>query len=120
VRRLALPLLCAVLALASCRPADGISRELGAACQSHADCDERCLPSPRWPAGFCSRDCMTTSQCAAGAACVRTVDGEVCLFSCFDDADCAFLDDAAGLGWGCRQLQGPAGATQVCAPPGVG
>jgi hypothetical protein len=108
--------LAVVLALWGCKKSDGISRELGASCDSHADCADTCLPEPRWPGGFCSLDCVETSSCPVGSDCVTTGDGKVCLFLCFDDRDCAFLEAAGELRaeWSCRDVDG----ARVCAPAG--
>lgn len=105
-----------LLLFAGCQVADGISREIGAACVTADDCEDRCLASPRWPQGFCSRDCHTTPSCPVGSACVPTVDGEVCLFLCFDDPDCGFLESEEGAtAWACRV----SGEVKVCAPEGA-
>jgi hypothetical protein len=105
-----------VIVLAGCKEADGISRDLGAACSSQLDCTDRCLPSPRWPNGFCSLACDTADDCPVGADCAPTAEGRVCLFRCFDDRDCDFLEAGAGAsGWACRTL----GGVDVCAPPSV-
>jgi hypothetical protein len=112
-------LLSFAVAGAGCTRDGGISRELGAACGTDLDCDHRCLQDPRWPGGFCSLDCATTSACPVGADCFDTRDGEVCLFLCFDDRDCDFLDGPGRDGWKCRALGGTAGDRLACAPPEV-
>ncbi|HEU0033313.1 MAG TPA: hypothetical protein VFQ53_21930 [Kofleriaceae bacterium] len=56
------------------------------------------LPSNEYPDGFCTLDCDTSSDCPSNSECIDR-DGGVCLFSCFDDATCAFL----GLGWRCQE-----------------
>src|SRR6185503_16375029 len=66
-----LPLLLLV-AVAGCKKTDGISRDLGAACQANSDCTDRCLPEPRWPDGFCSLDCRSTDDCPVGSDCLST------------------------------------------------
>ena len=95
----------------ACKPDEGITRDLGAPCVDDGDCTTRCLPGPRWPQGFCSLGCAGPSDCPAGASCADTVDGDVCLFACFDDGDCGFLEDGIDDDWACRQL--------VCAPTAV-
>jgi hypothetical protein len=101
------------LTLAACKKSDGISRDLGASCESHSDCNDRCLPEPRWPGGFCSIDCTVTDDCPVGSDCVTTGDGDVCLFLCFDDRDCDFLESASSEDvWACRNLDG----LEVCSP----
>jgi hypothetical protein len=101
-----------VLLGGACKKTDGISRDLGAACDSHADCTDRCLPEPRWPGGFCSLDCADTDDCPVGSDCVNTSDGDICLFLCFDDRDCDFLESEVNDGWGCRTVED----LDVCAP----
>jgi hypothetical protein len=95
----------ALALLASCTRADTASRDLGAPCGTDLDCGRRCLPAPSWPGGFCTRPCAADRDCPVGSACA---DG-VCLFSCFDDQDCGFLQPA----YGCRDR----GGKLVCAPP---
>lgn len=114
-------LVLAVLALLApgCKVSDGISRELGAACRNGKDCEDMCLPAPRWPQGFCSRTCTAASGCPVGAECVGTEDGDVCLFACFDDRDCVFLEQGGTTAWKCRDLSSPAGVKKACAPEDV-
>ena len=116
MRSLSVLLLCA--ATLGCKKQDGISRELGAACRDQTDCDGRCLPDPRWPGGFCSLSCSATDDCPVGSDCAHTGDGDVCLFLCFDDRDCNFLEEEAGMEWSCQTLTGPGAQTLVCAPRG--
>jgi hypothetical protein len=109
--------LCAVAAsLTACTASEHVSRGLGASCASNADCDLRCLPDPGWPGGFCTRDCERTTDCPVGAECVDTPEGTVCLFLCFDDDDCKFLDAPARMDWKCRGFPGEEGERSVCAP----
>jgi hypothetical protein len=76
-----------------------VSRDLGARCERHADCHERCLldfDTDRYPDGFCSTSCDSDRDCADGAVCAA-LEGGVCLFACDDPGNCAFL----GEGWSC-------------------
>ncbi len=84
--------------LSGCGSDAGVSRELGARCERHSDCGERCLSDGdgRYPDGLCSQSCDSERDCPADAVCADT-DGGVCLFSCQEAADCAFL----GPAWGC-------------------
>lgn len=90
---------------------DEISRTLGAACDSHADCDDRCLPpTDDYPGGFCSVDCASERDCPSNATCVDK-EGGVCLFECSGAEDCAFL----GAGWSCKLVDAlPDGTRLVC------
>jgi hypothetical protein len=108
-------LLTVLMITPACRDDDGLSRELGASCDDHADCASRCLSPAIWPLGFCTSDCTASASCPGAAACVDTLDdGDVCLFTCEAAADCAFL----GTGWDCVSIPSLAGgAAQVCAPP---
>ena len=101
--------------LGGCKRDDQVSRDLGASCDGDGDCSARCLPKPRWPGGFCTRDCNQDSDCPAGASCLGSSDGQVCLYLCLDDRDCSFLVSTVSVGWSCR----PAGAKLVCAPAAV-
>lgn len=98
-------------ALVACQSSD-VSRELGARCDTSAECDDRCLgPSADWPGGFCSFRCETDSDCPSDAACLEE-EGGVCAFTCTMDVNCAFL----GTGYGCkeRDARGGAGKRFVC------
>ena len=87
-----------------CRRNEDLTRDFGGPCSTDLDCTMHCLPRPTWPDGFCTRPCTVDVNCPVTSACALSV----CLFSCFDDRDCAFLGD----GWGCRSLA----AKLVCAP----
>ncbi len=103
--------------LGACKRDTTISRDLGAACRSTADCTTRCLPDPTWPNGFCSLDCMKDTDCPTGSVCIDTSDGDVCLFSCMDDAECDFLNGSTPNAWKCLQRESSAGLNDlVCAP----
>jgi len=76
-----------------------VSGDLGARCERHADCHERCLldlDTDRYPDGFCSTSCDSDRDCADGAVCAG-LEGGVCLFACDEPGSCAFL----GAGWDC-------------------
>jgi hypothetical protein len=88
-----------LLGAAGCSPGSDVSRTLGARCDSAAECEDRCLPSPGFPGGFCSTSCERNTDCPSGASCTIAESG-ACLFDCADDADCAFL----GEGWRCFEL----------------
>lgn len=92
---------------------DGVSRAVGARCDTERDCDERCLaPSTAYPDGFCSLSCESSDACPSDATCAD-VEGGVCLFSCVFPEDCAFL----GPGWTCREQDlrvDPSRKVKVC------
>lgn len=84
---------------AGCDSDSMVSRDFGARCERHADCDERCLldlDTNRYPDGFCSTSCDSDRDCADGAVCAE-LEGGVCLFACDDPGSCSFL----GVGWDC-------------------
>ena len=86
-------------AFAACQDSD-VSRAVGARCERSSDCDDRCLgPSGDWPAGFCTIDCDSDSDCPSDAACVREDDSGVCAFTCLADPGCSFL----GAGYACKE-----------------
>ncbi|HSK02386.1 MAG TPA: hypothetical protein VK932_14135 [Kofleriaceae bacterium] len=95
------PVLVLAAALVGCSVDAGVSRTLGARCDSADECDDRCLrtPAATFPGGFCSVSCEASGECQGGATCIDVVGG-VCLFDCVDDLGCAFL----GEGWGCFEL----------------
>ena len=108
-----------VLLSAACTSSDALTRDLGARCTFDPDCAELCLPAPRWPGGFCTRGCAGRDDCPAGAECITPGGGEasVCLFACFDDGDCRFLEvGGVEMDWACRSGRGPSGAAEVCSP----
>lgn len=76
-----------------------VSRVLGARCDKSAECDGRCLlASDGFPGGFCTTVCDTSSDCPTSDSQCVDRSGGACLFTCTDDASCAFL----GAGWVCR------------------
>src|SRR5262245_24231234 len=90
--------------LVACTTSDPRTRGLGAPCRDQADCERRCLPAPRWPDGFCSLDCRSQADCPVGAGCAMAgADGQVCLFLCFDDRDCGFLENDVMKRWTCGE-----------------
>jgi len=77
----------------------GVSREIGARCDSANDCDDRCLPpSNDYPGGLCTLDCQSSNECPDDARCVDKESG-VCLFTCNFTVDCEFL----GAQWECKE-----------------
>jgi hypothetical protein len=99
---------------------DRVDATLGARCTQAGDCSDRCLPAGAdFPGGMCSRDCMSDDECPSEAVCATVATG-VCLYSCRDDADCAFLGSVAGLSWKCRtDSTGPGPGKLVCLGPGA-
>lgn len=93
-------LLAGLLAIgASCGDEGPVSRLIGARCDAHSECDERCLgPNSEYPGGFCSLSCNTNADCPADALCVDE-DGGICLFECRLDEHCTFL----GPAWNCME-----------------
>jgi hypothetical protein len=85
-----------------------VSRELGARCDDSSECDDRCLlPEDGWPGGLCTQSCDDDTDCPDEAACVD--DDDVCLYTCDEAADCAFL----GTGWTCATRPGRPGPDGV-------
>ena len=100
-----------IVALAGCQSSD-VSRELGARCETHDDCDMRCLgPGTDWPDGFCTIACETDLDCPGNAVCVEE-EGGVCAFTCVTTPGCTFL----GPGYVCveRDARGGVGTRMVC------
>lgn len=118
---LALALAAPALVLCTgCTRDDQISRAIGAECDDHTDCEDRCLPpGDDFPGGFCTRSCASDDQCPSDAVCVALDDlGAACLFSCRDDRDCGFLRSSAGVDWACREKATTAMTTTlVCFGP---
>ena len=76
--------------LAACESSD-VSREVGARCDTNADCDQKCeVPSSDWPDGFCTELCDSDANCPDGTVCIDE-DGGICAFTCAADPDCTFL-----------------------------
>lgn len=88
-----------------CGGEPAVSRDLGARCERHADCRERCLRDSDtggpYPDGFCTTSCDRDRDCPHGAVCAA-LEGGVCLFACDAPESCAFL----GSGWSCMQSDG--------------
>jgi hypothetical protein len=95
---------------AACQHSD-VSREVGARCDTQAECDERCLTGAGYPGGFCTVACSIRGECPSGTTCAD-LEGGVCLFECGSDADCTFL----GGGWRCNtaDLRGGGIKVMVC------
>lgn len=102
-----------ILALLAACSDSPVSRELGARCDSSAECDDRCLTEAEgYPGGLCSVVCESTADCPGDASCTER-EGGSCLYDCAADADCAFL----GAGWRCQEVDrrgAPAGKVKVC------
>jgi len=92
--------------LAACKQDVDPSKSFGGRCTLPSDCDRTCLEPPVYPGGFCTRPCVKDDDCPLGAQCLPPDAGAVCLFSCFDDKDCTFLDSDIASGWGCRERAG--------------
>jgi hypothetical protein len=91
-------LIAAVVACVGCG-SSGVSREVGARCESANDCDDRCLPpSNDYPGGICTLDCQSSNECPDDTHCVDKESG-VCLFTCNFTEDCSFL----GADWTCAE-----------------
>ena len=102
--------LIAVSSLGACTGSSDVSRQLGARCETHDDCDDMCLAAPAYPDGFCSVNCNTSRTCPARSACVD-IDQGICLFTCTEQTDCDFL----GAGWQCSMTAAlPEGEIGVC------
>ena len=111
VKRPALVL--ALLAWCACGLSAEVSRELGARCDDHDECDERCLRAARYPGGLCSLSCDDDGDCPSSSSCADVIDG-VCLFDCERGPDCQFL----GTGWTCQEEAAlPTGMVKVCIGP---
>ncbi|MFB6374566.1 MAG: hypothetical protein ABEN55_15920, partial [Bradymonadaceae bacterium] len=62
---------------------------VGGACAEGGDCasDSRCLQEDEFPAGTCTVECETQSDCPGGTRCVAEHGGS-CLLTCRNDEDC--------------------------------
>lgn len=102
-----------VLVLFAACGGGGVSREIGARCDTARDCDDRCLPpSDDFPDGLCTLDCQSSDECPDDTRCVDKESG-VCLFTCNFTADCGFL----GPQWECKEQnerQDPNQKVKVC------
>lgn len=105
--------LAAVFGLSACTLGSDVSRQLGARCEVHDDCDDVCLPDPEFPDGFCSVDCNGPAVCPPRSVCGDIGQG-ACLFRCIEQLDCEFL----GPGWQCAMIETlPTGEERVCRGP---
>jgi len=94
--------------IAACQSSD-VSREVGARCDSNADCDQKCeTPGTAWPGGFCTELCDSDANCPENTRCIDE-DGGVCEFTCAADPDCVVL----GTGYTCKQLDSHGGGAKV-------
>lgn len=88
-----------VLAAACGGDDDGVSRLIGARCDTPSDCDDRCLtPQNDFPDGLCTLDCQSSNDCPSSSTCADK-EGGICLFECNFAADCSFL----GAAWICAE-----------------
>jgi len=99
-------------ALAACQSSN-VSRDLGARCDTRAECNELCAGGSAYPGGFCTVFCATRSDCPSGATCADR-EGGICLFECASNTDCAFL----GGGWECKAVDLHGGGIKVMACSG--
>jgi hypothetical protein len=89
-----------IVLTAACGSDPGVSREIGARCDTATECDDRCLvPSADFPDGFCTLDCQSSDECPSATSCADRESG-ICLFDCNFTSDCLFL----GPTWECKEL----------------
>ncbi len=80
----------ALILLAACQSSD-VSRDVGARCDTNADCNSKCeVPSADWPDGFCTVLCDSNANCPENTVCIEE-DGGICAYTCAADPDCTFL-----------------------------
>ena len=97
-----------ILAISACQSSD-VSRQVGARCDTNADCDVKCLPpGGDFPGGFCTVLCDTDANCPDGTRCIDE-QGGVCAFSCAADPSCTFLGD----GYTCKMVDSHGGGAKV-------
>ncbi|MEO6776502.1 MAG: hypothetical protein ABI467_26390 [Kofleriaceae bacterium] len=96
--------------VAACQSSD-VSRQVGARCDTNADCDVKCLaPDGAWPGGFCTVLCDSDANCPADTRCIED-QGGICAFTCAGDPGCTFLGD----GYTCQQVDSHGGGVKVSA-----
>jgi hypothetical protein len=100
------------VALAACQSSN-VSRDLGARCDTQADCNEFCASGSAYPGGFCTEFCAARGECPSGATCADRESG-ICLYECTKNTDCTFL----GAGWGCKAIDLRGGGIKVMACSG--
>lgn len=104
---------CVLGGAVSCTSGSDVSRQLGARCEVHDECDDVCLPDPEFPDGFCSINCNGPAACPTRSLCVDVAQG-VCLYRCSEPGDCDFL----GSGWRCARMTALSGdPVEVCTGP---
>jgi hypothetical protein len=93
--------------MAACQSSD-VSRDVGARCDTNADCNQKCeVPSANWPDGFCTLLCDTDANCPENTVCIDE-DGGICAFTCAADPDCTFLG-----AYSCKQRDSHGGGVKV-------
>ncbi|MFT3695807.1 MAG: hypothetical protein QM831_21900 [Kofleriaceae bacterium] len=98
----------ALLLIAACQSSD-VSRDIGARCDTNAECNAKCeAPSGDWPGGFCTLLCDTDADCDSDTRCIDE-DGGICAFSCTGDNECGFL----GSGYTCQDRDSHGGGAKV-------
>lgn len=96
-----------ISALGACQSSD-VSRQIGARCDTNADCDVKCLMPGDWPGGFCTILCDSDANCPENTRCIDE-QGGVCAFTCEGDPGCTFLGD----GYACKMVDSHGGGTKV-------
>lgn len=86
----------------------GDEREVGAECQYHSDCNERCVTGGDFPDGMCTVSCDDPYDCPAGTTCISKKDG-VCALQCDRDRDCP-----GGYECDSKNERGESGNARVC------
>lgn len=98
----------ALIFILGCQSSD-VSREVGARCDTNAECNEKCLaPGGDWPGGFCTVLCDSDADCPDDTRCIEQ-DGGVCAFGCATDPNCAFL----GSAYACKERDSHGGGVKV-------
>jgi hypothetical protein len=101
-------LLLLICVVAACQSSD-VSRQVGARCDTNAECDVKCLaPDGNWPGGFCTVLCDSDANCPENTRCIDE-QGGICAFTCDGDPACTFLGD----GYTCKMVDSHGGGVKV-------
>lgn len=87
--------------------------DVGAPCESSAECRGRCARGGDFPGGMCTYECARDEDCPRGTACVSR-EGGICAVICERHSDCEGFGFDSSYGCFDTDRRGAGGDVRVC------